>query len=140
MSTAQTPTRTEWLLDRIKRGQFENLGSYSIERLKSLEKDAVRAYEALPASREVDRGRMMLFQGRINLELRKREYAKPSRQGKAASKRKVTRRDCTQLLDKGMKLAKGLPRIDENRRQTLVRAEQMHVISGYLSARNGTKA
>ena len=89
-ATTSAERRAEWLLDRIRRGQFANLSSCSVEDLKSLEQETVRAYEALPPSRETDRGRVMLLQGRVRLELRNRELSKKPNKAKPTARRGAT--------------------------------------------------
>ena len=64
--------RAEWLLDRIRRGQFYDLSGMSAGELDSLFEQAGRAFAALPEAREADRGRLMLLQGRVKLELQAR--------------------------------------------------------------------
>lgn len=101
-ATSSAGRRAEWLLDRIRRGQFADLEPFSVDSLRSLEQETVRAYEALPPSRETDRGRVMLLQGRVKLELRNRDEESPRQR----AIRKTSGKEVLKLLEDGMRLAK----------------------------------
>ena len=83
--------RAEWLLDRIRRGQFEDLDGLSVADLDKIANQAERAYAAMPEEREVDRGRLMLLHGRAKLELQsRRNRAKKPSPGTARRKGEPT--------------------------------------------------
>lgn len=60
--------RAELFLDRIRRGQFESLERYTTKDLREIERQAARAYAALPESRSTDRGKVGLVWGRVGKE------------------------------------------------------------------------
>ena len=82
-----TQSWSNWMLDRIKRGQFDDLSKFSDEELQKLSEDALRLYALIPESEEVDRGRAMLLQGRADLELRSRKYAEKLKAKKGRRKK-----------------------------------------------------
>lgn len=120
MSGKKPITRARWLLDRIRRGQFTDLGTYSVEHLKAIYRGTVLAYDATPPSHETYRGRLMLLLARIGAELSDRERPKKAGKGKSSagvgdSPRqralcKCSNTEIAKILKEGATAAKRIPK------------------------------